>query len=673
MSERGGAGEDGVLRRIKATHTWRWVALYGAGALTVTQLIEPFDRAFGPFSSATLQAGFVLMGAGFFFTLILAWHHGEKGRQRVTRTEIASLGTIALVAVAIIWVIPRDEAWAAPNVPDPRERGIAVMPFAHVGHEDDRDRTRGIHAAVSTGVRRISALAVMDQSSVAEFEDNVPSASEAAALLGVRYVLFGQVQWADRISVQVTVRLVDGMTNVQLGSWNIPARYDDTADVFALQESIAGHVARAVQVEILPEEQAELASVPTADALAMDHLIQALSLKGIAGLDAEAMREAIAHARRAVERDSRYGEAWGRLAYLYVLARAQHGRHFPDVTTLMIEEALAQAERYAGDTFESQLARAAFAYHQDRDWGAAERHLIRLTRRFPNIGEGHAMLGFLLRRMDKWPSAIAELDAAVSLDPRGYTLLTLTAEANHMVGRFDRARELASRAEEVDPSLPAAPFNYVRTLLWGLGDTVATKRFLAEGHVEGSFSWRQTLFHLRGDYEEAIRIAESMGRVDPWGLAVLHAEAGNSATARMWADSGRTLYERRLAACPGPEVPSVCVQAQLTQLAVVAAIVGDTALARVRADSARLEHDRFHEGYLSSPYQSIRALTYVRLGRWEDATAELRELLSNPSYMHVAWLRIAPQFSALREAYPPFFALLDSVEAQGPLLERLER
>lgn len=659
--------------RLKKTTTWGYAVAYGGGAIVVTQLIDPLDRAFGPFRDSSLQAGFVLLAAGFVVTVILAWHHGERGRQSATRGEILALMTVGCVTLLLIWAIPRDEIRAAPRLPDPQEFGIAVMPFEHAGHPDDLDRTRGIHAAVSTGLQSISSLTVIDHSSVTEFEGELPSATEAAALLGVRYLLFGLVQWADRVSVQTTVRLVDGVTNVQLGSWDIPARYDETADVFALQESIAGHVARAIQVEILPREAEALGAIPTADALAMDHFILGVADRGIVAHDATAMRNAIAHMERATERDPRYGEAWARLAYYRALAVQQHGRSFPDATQIMIEEALTSAERYATGAPETLLARAAHTYFRSRDWPAAERQLVRLTRRFPNSGEGHALLGFLLRRMDEWPRVIDELDAAATLDPRNYSTLVLTAEANHMVGRFDEALAYALRAEEVDPTLPNAPSIHALTLLWGLGDTVAAKAFLAEDHVEEGSSWRQVLHTIRGDYDKAIRVAEEMGRPPPFVLAALYAEVGNLATSRMWADSGREVLEGRLPLCPGPDVPSTCLQNTLNELALIHAIAGDTSLALDRATAARREHARFHEGLNSSPGQSQLALAYVFLGRWTDATREMRELLSRPSYMHARWLRIAPQFERLRANHPPFMALLDSVEAQGPLLPRLRR
>ena len=56
---------------------------------------------------------------------------------------------------------------------------------------------------------------------------------------------------------------------------------------------------------------------------------------------------------------------------------------------------------------------------------------------------------------------------------------------------------------------------------------------------------------------------------------------------------------------------------------------------------------------------------------WEESTRETRLLLSRPSFMHVPMLRIAGGMKPIRDAYPPYMALLDSVEALGPLIHRL--
>jgi serine/threonine-protein kinase len=40
----------------------------------------------------------VILAIGFFITLILAWYHGEKGRQRVSGPELLMVAALLVVA-----------------------------------------------------------------------------------------------------------------------------------------------------------------------------------------------------------------------------------------------------------------------------------------------------------------------------------------------------------------------------------------------------------------------------------------------------------------------------------------------------------------------------------------------------------------------------------------------
>ena len=334
------------------------------------------------------------------------------------------------------------------------------------------------------------------------------------------------------------------------------------------------------------------------------------------------------------------------------------------------------AERYAPSAPETQLARGIHAYFYDTDWSIAERRLSRLTREYPNWADGHQMLGIMLRRMDQWPRAVAELEAALALDPRSLTTTAFASTARYMVGHHDAAIELARRAQMIDPSSPAPQVNEVRTLLWGLADTTSALEVLQRTPHDAVYSWMDFVLQLRGDPEGAIRLRERMpmgGQPGSrWQLAMLHRDVGNEATMRMWADSARAMSERGVEACPPAERDTGrwCLQIALAELAIPLAILGDTVAALEAVRASELEHRQFHDGYQSTIGRAFRGLALLELGHWAEATEEYRLLLSRPSFMHPPMLRVTPATRPLRESWPPFLAMLDSIEALGPFLDR---
>lgn len=45
----------------------------------------------------------ILLGVGFFLTLVLAWYHGEKGRQQASGSETALIGVLVMAGGFLLW------------------------------------------------------------------------------------------------------------------------------------------------------------------------------------------------------------------------------------------------------------------------------------------------------------------------------------------------------------------------------------------------------------------------------------------------------------------------------------------------------------------------------------------------------------------------------------------
>lgn len=99
----------GELKRRKIV---QWALAYLAGAWLMLQLLDVLANQFG--SLGTLQRGVtVLLAIGFPIALVLAWYHGEKGRQRVSGPELLMVTALLVVAGAAITLVRENPATEA--------------------------------------------------------------------------------------------------------------------------------------------------------------------------------------------------------------------------------------------------------------------------------------------------------------------------------------------------------------------------------------------------------------------------------------------------------------------------------------------------------------------------------------------------------------------------------
>ena len=119
-TEREGEGAWAKLRRRKVV---QWGLAYAAAAWTLLQVIEYLGETYS-WPPAIRQIVTPALALGSLLVLVLAWYHGDKGDQRVSRPELAILATIvAFVGGALWWYVSRidESAWVVDTgVPNTR-------------------------------------------------------------------------------------------------------------------------------------------------------------------------------------------------------------------------------------------------------------------------------------------------------------------------------------------------------------------------------------------------------------------------------------------------------------------------------------------------------------------------------------------------------------------------
>ncbi|HUF49483.1 MAG TPA: hypothetical protein VMN60_01535 [Longimicrobiales bacterium] len=108
------------LERLKERKLVQWAAAYVAGSWLMLQAL---DVIAGPWALPEVlqRSAQVLVLLGLFVTLVLAWYHGERGRQRVSGMELMLLTGVFLIGGALLGLTVRPEpsrnpGEAAPNL-----------------------------------------------------------------------------------------------------------------------------------------------------------------------------------------------------------------------------------------------------------------------------------------------------------------------------------------------------------------------------------------------------------------------------------------------------------------------------------------------------------------------------------------------------------------------------
>jgi len=502
-----------LFQRLKERKLVQWTVGYLAGALVC---LEAFDIVASQFGWALWikQGVTVALLFGLAVTLVLAWHHGERGRQQVSVGELVFLVLLlALASVSLLALRGRSQEQAAMNIAGmafsfsrdtPHERSVAVLPCTDGSQAGDQGYfADGLADELTTRLGAISDLRVAARTSAFSFKDTQESIGTIAAVLNVRNVLQCSVR-KDGDRVRITASLVDAEEGFE--RWS--DMYDsDLGDILALQEEIALAIAGALEAELAGNERSRLASRGTEDQEAYDLYLRGIGFQWRQPWSSENQSRALNLFQAAVEADSTFAAAWALLATSYVV--------FGNFHVISPEEAYSKAEVAANRAvaLDNDLAHAhwalgwvKFAYHFD--WRGGEEEFRRTIALAPNDFTGYHSLTFPLGVLGRFEEAKAAAEEAISLDPLALWPRIGLSELRFRMGDFAGIIADAEASLVLEPNDPLSLINLA----------------LARAHT-GAFS----------EAVSAAVKAESLAQGDPHFtlmIANVYAIAGDPAAAR---------------------------------------------------------------------------------------------------------------------------------------------
>jgi adenylate cyclase len=387
-------------------------------------------------------------------------------------------------------------------LPLPDKPSIAVLPFQNMSGDAEQEYfVDGLVEDIITALSRISSLFVIARNSSFVYKGKTIDIRQIGRELGVRYLLEGSVRKAGS-RLRITGQLVEAETGAHLWA----DRFDSVLeDVFDLQDRVTMAVAGAIEPSVTQAEIRRANRKPTANLQAYDWLLQALGeqqLYSRVGID-----RAMQMARRAIELDPRYGQAYAYLAS-WISRRKIYG--------WMEDEAAESKEGVRFAHFAVQLepndsivlTEAAFALgHLNRDLATAIPWFDRAIALNPNSAMAFGRGAIVRNFAGDYATAAEHADRAMRLSPfDSYSFaFSLARGISHVFRRQvpEAVVWLRKAAQQNPRHIPT--FVFLGSALAHAGqmeEARAAIRHLLELHPTSSVRWRRQLRFAPEDDDE---------------------------------------------------------------------------------------------------------------------------------------------------------------------------
>jgi TolB-like protein/class 3 adenylate cyclase len=336
---------------------------------------------------------------------------------RMTRgVALAGVGAIAVAALAYVAVTRHAPA---PNSVTPLGSGphvirsIAVLPLDNYSGDPKQEYfADGMTDELTTDLATISQLRVISRGSVMQFKgEHRPPTPQIARLLNVDAVVEGSVlRVGDK--VRITAQLIDAPADKHMWAKSYER---DSRDVLALQDELASAIAREINVQLTPGEQARLASAPTVDPAAHDAYLKGRYF--INRPSDENLKKAIAQFEEAIRLDPNFAPAYSGLSDAYVWAGFNEAVFTAAEAMPKAKATAEKAVQLDDNSAEAHTSLAIFKWLYEYDWAGCEREFLRAFALNPNYAFAHDQFGWALALQGRLDEGLAESKRAIELDP----------------------------------------------------------------------------------------------------------------------------------------------------------------------------------------------------------------------------------------------------------------
>jgi TolB-like protein/DNA-binding winged helix-turn-helix (wHTH) protein len=435
------------------------------------------------------------------------------GRPARRRAWIWALVTSAAAVIVIIFILEtrHNPVPPAPARPAERHERLAVLPFQNLSNDPSQEYfSDGLTEETITDLGQLSPnqLGVIARTSAMAYKHTDKTVGQIGRELNVDYILEGSVR-RERGRARISAQLIRVSDQTHLWARSYDVR--DLNDLIDVQNAIARAIVDAVQVNVAPQHQEELAEAHLTNPLAYDYY-----LKGRFYFNQRtqsSILKSIDYFKRATEADPGFALAYAGLAYAY------------DISDIL-------GARTPKESLPEAKAAATRALGLD-----------------PNLAEAYAALGMEKSHFEfDFPGAKAALQKAIELNPNSAYAHFFYSNCYLMpMGLRREALAENKKAIDLDPlSLPFNSFlgnNYILA-----GDYAAAERQLRhtiemDPHFALSHGYLMVLYEFEGRFPEAIE--EGMKGDQLWGWSETDTKTRADERRKALKNGGENAYLRQ--------------------------------------------------------------------------------------------------------------------------------
>jgi serine/threonine-protein kinase len=705
---------DGFLQRLKQRKLVQWALAYVAFAFALIQVIDVVAGSYH-WPDHVMHIVFGVLVLGFIVMLVLAWYHGERGAQRVSRPELLLIALALAIGGGLLWHFGRAGSSAGPaklataaragagpiSSPDAAQRNpgmavpdsaavaaasglrgdvaaqaipaksVAVLPFENLSTDKGNVYfADGMQDLILTKLADIGDLKVISRTSTMKYASHPDDLKTIGQQLGVATILEGSVQKAGN-QVLINVQLIDAKTDNHLWAESYTRTLDN---IFGVEGEVAQKVADALNAKLTASENERVSKVPTRNAAAYDAFMQAeyYAQRAGASLFGADFTKAEAYYRQAVAQDDRFALAWAHLSY--VLAAQQQMTFTGNRRSTLAAQAKSALDRalaLAPDSPDTRLAQGWYEHWVAHDLKGSLAAFEAVLAMQPQNAQALFGAGMIHLHLGHYRDAARLLHEAAERSPRDASLLVELGEAELDLRDYARGQQTLRRALAIDPDSALALGTLVESYFL-VGDPEGAEKLLdtAATELQGNpdiTEMRVVTALQRRDYAAARKAAARMqaggkyseAYADSWRGDVEWL-AGNRGLALRYYQRATPVFEAEVKQYPDNEIALSSLGWLLMRQG-----KGDEALTLMR-HAIGIVSGRGDQLAVDGLHWEM-ARTLAQLGKSAQATALLDDLMSRPSGnpVTVASLKIDWVWDPIRHD-PRFQALLKKYAAVTP-------
>ena len=428
----------------------------------------------------------------------------------------------------------RDRQISTHESRDPRR--IAVLPLANLSPDPgDEYYADGMTEVLIGRLSRIGDLRVVARTSVMRYKNTSKPISKISRELNAGTLLEGSVQnLGDEF--RVSIQLIDGLSEDHLWA----EEYDCThGDFLQMQPDIAEQVARSLEIQLLPDEEERVSSLPTESIEA--HLLYMRGLHEVASDSDVRIEKGISLYEEAIAIDPACAPAYAGIAHaMMLLSRSTTSL---DVVRPDVQASLDRAFELDPQLPEAHNEHGLFLWAFERDSVGAEAAIRRAIQISPSYVDAHAMMRDLLGQCGRHGEELAEAREALALSA-GLDLEMYYGVGQALIhlGRLAEAIVLFEEGRSVDPNrqIILRGLAHARERLWEWDTAEEHRRRLLELSPESPWTnmgYVTHHLHSRGRISESLKLIHSFPRHQSDDVLIAYLEGRSLVLARRYREA----------------------------------------------------------------------------------------------------------------------------------------